>query len=266
MARGKTPQPTLRSASLSAAQALEAIPKLERRLDELQKISYAELAGPSGEGILEELKQKLNATLRDVYGSDTLDYQEISVETYGPKFLMWYDGMDTSIAGNIDTVRGKIERSASRLRAQIEVLKEQSGASNSDPVLRSVRAFEGLDLHPEIARASSKLFLDGHYANAVEASVKALNGLVRLRSGLENDGSALMEKAFSPNNPILKFNDLSSQSDKDEQRGYMMMFSGAVAGLRNPRAHGFVSDKPERALEFVAFVSLLAKLLDEASA
>jgi uncharacterized protein Ymh len=44
----------------------------------------------------------------------------------------------------------------------------------------------------------------------------------------------------------------------------MMMFSGAVSGLRNPRAHGFIHDDPERALEFIAFVSLLAKLLDQA--
>jgi uncharacterized protein (TIGR02391 family) len=93
--------------------------------------------------------------------------------------------------------------------------------------------------------------------------VKALNGLVRLRSGLELDGAPLMETAFSPN-PVIKFNDLTDQSDRDEQKGFMMMFSGAVSGLRNPRAHGFIHDDPERALEFIAFVSLLAKLLDEA--
>jgi uncharacterized protein (TIGR02391 family) len=84
--------------------------------------------------------------------------------------------------------------------------------------------------------------------------------LVRLRSGLDIDGTPLMEKAVSPNNPILKFNDLSDQSDRDEQKGFMMMFSGAVSGLTNPRAHGFIHDDPERALEFIAFVSLLAKL------
>ncbi|MBR0994519.1 TIGR02391 family protein [Bradyrhizobium japonicum] len=64
--------------------------------------------------------------------------------------------------------------------------------------------------------------------------MKRLNGLVRLRSDLEIDGTSLMERAFSPSNPILKFNDLSDQSDKDEQKGFMMMFSGAVSGLRNP--------------------------------
>jgi hypothetical protein len=45
----------------------------------------------------------------------------------------------------------------------------------------------------------------------------------------------------------------------------MMMLCGAVAGLRNPRAHGFINDKPERALEFIACVGLLSKLLDGAS-
>jgi uncharacterized protein (TIGR02391 family) len=122
-----------------------------------------------------------------------------------------------------------------------------------------------LDLHPEIARAVGKLYRDGHYANAVEDAVKALNALVRMRSGVENlDGSKLMERVFNPSNPVLRFNDLADDSDRDEQRGYMMLFSGAVAGLRNPRAHKLIQDDAERALEFIAFVSLLAKLLEGA--
>jgi uncharacterized protein (TIGR02391 family) len=73
-----------------------------------------------------------------------------------------------------------------------------------------------------------------------------------------------MERVFNPSNPVLRFNDLAHDSDRDEQRGYMMLFSGAVAGLRNPRAHKLIQDDAERALEFIAFVSLLAKLLDGA--
>jgi hypothetical protein len=46
--------------------------------------------------------------------------------------------------------------------------------------------------------------------------------------------------------------------------GFMWFFSGAVAGMRNPRAHKIIKDDPERALEFIAFISLLAKLVDEA--
>jgi hypothetical protein len=62
-----------------------------------------------------------------------------------------------------------------------------------------------------------------------------------------------MQQAFGGADPLLRFNDLADKSDQDEQTGFMMMFSGAVAGLRNPRAHKLIKDDPERALEFVAF-------------
>ena len=90
--------------------------------------------------------------------------------------------------------------------------------------------------------------------------MKALNAIVRLNSGVDDkDGTALMEFVFSPKNPVLKVNGLADQSDLDEQRGMMMLFSGAVAGLRNPRAHKLIEDDPEKTLEFIAFISLLAK-------
>jgi uncharacterized protein (TIGR02391 family) len=72
-----------------------------------------------------------------------------------------------------------------------------------------------------------------------------------------------METVFSLKSPILKFNQLADASDIDEQKGFMMMMSGTVAGLRNPRAHKIIKDDPEMALEYIAFVSLLAKLVDK---
>lgn len=44
----------------------------------------------------------------------------------------------------------------------------------------------------------------------------------------------------------------------------MQLFCGAVTGLRNPRAHKIINDNAEEAVEFLAFISLLAKLLDKA--
>jgi uncharacterized protein (TIGR02391 family) len=127
-----------------------------------------------------------------------------------------------------------------------------------------VRAYRDRDLHPKIGEAAGKLYLDGHYANAIVDAVKALNNLVRLHSGKDLDGDKLMTTVFSPDKPIIRFNDLEDQSARDEQKGFMMMFAGAVTGLRNPRAHKLIKDDPERALEFIDFVSLLAKLLDGA--
>jgi uncharacterized protein (TIGR02391 family) len=260
----RKPAPEKKSVSLSISQVQAAIPKVRRRLQELSSLNINQLDNETGGHVLDGHSQKINATLRDIYGVNSIEYEEYSIETFRPLFMVYYDGIDTSIRGNIDTVRDKVGSGIAKLKTLVEILDEQAGSDDGDAGSKAIRAYGGLDLHPEISRASSSLYQDGHYSNAVEAAVKALNGLVRLRSGLEHDGTTLMERAFSPSNPVLKFNDLQDQSDKDEQKGFMNLFSGAVSGLRNPRAHGFIQDDPERVLEFIAFVSLLAKLLDEA--
>jgi hypothetical protein len=44
----------------------------------------------------------------------------------------------------------------------------------------------------------------------------------------------------------------------------MFLFAGAVAALRNPRAHTLLGDAAEEALEYIALLSFLAKKLDTA--
>jgi uncharacterized protein (TIGR02391 family) len=267
MSRGKnvSASPRTRSAALTAVQAREAIPKIERRVAELSSLDVFSLDEETGSAILSGLETKINATLLDVFGEESIEYRDCKIYNLEgvPPFVM--GGLDNSIRGNIGTIRKNIASAITMLRALLDILGEKAADGSADAGARVLRAYEGLQLHPEIARVATSRYRAGHYADAVEAAVKALNGLVRLRSGIEFDGSTLMERAFSPSNPALKFNALQDQSDKDEQKGYMMLFSGAVAGLRNPRAHGFIEDDPERALEFIAFVSLLAKLLDQAN-
>lgn len=261
MAKRPAP-PTPQSARLSRQQVTEAIPKIERRIGELRAINVDALTEQTGDNALNSAAQKTNATLREIFGSDTIEYNEYEIVGLSSFSPFAFAGMDTSFRARSPDIKAATASAISSLETLHDILRERIEPDEEGGANRTLRAYEGLDLHKEITRAASQLFADGHYANAVEASVKALNNLVRLRSGLELDGTALMERAFSPNNPVLKFNALSDQSDRDEQKGYMMMFSGAVAGLRNPRAHKFIRDDPERALEFIAFVSLLAKLLD----
>lgn len=55
-----------------------------------------------------------------------------------------------------------------------------------------------------LRKKTEKLFNDGHHARAVEEAYKLLDNIVQKRAGLQNSGAALMQKAFSPNAPILK--------------------------------------------------------------
>lgn len=259
----RAPPPTPQPAQLAPQQMRAAIPKLQRRVKELKELNVDALTEDDYADKLEDLQRRVDDTLVDIFGNDTVDYHRYTIA--------WIDGTPVVMFGGqvwVDErkpfIKKGVASAVSTLESAISIIKERLEDSGETAAARAVNAYRGLDLHPEIARAASQLYNDGHYSNAVEASVKALNGLVRIRSDLELDGTSLMQRAFSPKNPVLKFNDLSDQSDHDEQLGFMSMFLGAVSGLRNPRAHGFIRDDPERALEFIAFVSLLAKLLDEA--
>ena len=263
MARKQSAASEPQPARLSSDQMRQAIPRLQKRIDELSCLNLGSLTEETGDDTLLAHANKINDTLIDVYGHNTIEYNRYSIDGLSCYFMIISCGQDTSFRARLSDIKSAVATALSNLRSAVDILKEkvEEGAQGTGGV---IRAYEGLELHKEISRAASQLYLDGHYSNAVEAAVKALNNLVRLRSGLEIDGTALMEKAFTPNAPILKFNSLASQSDKDEQKGFMQMFAGSVSGLRNPRAHGFLKDDPERALEFIGFVSLLAKLLDEA--
>lgn len=80
------------------------------------------------------------------------------------------------------------------------------------------------------------------------------------------DGVKLMQNAFSPNNPVLKLNDLITQSEKDQQRGYMELFAAVITGVRNPRAHEHAYlDDPETALELLGLANHLVRIAREAA-
>jgi uncharacterized protein (TIGR02391 family) len=261
MAR-RTVNPEPQPANLSPQRIKEAIPQLERRLGEVEDVRIDRWDdGKRNE--LDAVQMRIEETLTNVFGSNTQELKRYQVHDFS--YFVSLNAMGTPPQEWARGYAKAIEDAKTKLRTAISMLRERLDDMGASPASHALRAYEGLELHPEINRAASALYRGGHYANAIEDAIKALNNLVRLRSGLEEDGAKLMQRAFSSNNPILRFNDLADDFDRDEQLGFMWMFSGAVVGLRNPRAHKLIKDDPERALEFIAFVSLLAKLLDGAT-
>lgn len=127
------------------------------------------------------------------------------------------------------------------------------------------------DIHQSIKNVSKKRYESGHYADAVEAAfkevIKKLKDYVNLKTGSSLDGEKAVNKAFGFENqePIIKFNNLKTSEEKDEQRGLMNLFKGIV-GIRNRKAHENVSlNNKYRALEYLALASLLMGFLDEYS-
>ena len=260
MAGRKSPPPQPTAANLSAEQMRSAIPKLERRIRDLEEFDPDSLT-QRGDPRLKALENKLEDTVADVFGHGSIEYNRFkprSLDTAG--YNMMYE---TPLGKVILSVHESKQREITNLRTIIELFNEKLEDGGESPSSRARRSFGELDLHPEIARTCSKLFADGHYAEAVENACKVLDMLVKMRSmRTDPSGTELMQLVFSPKSPILKFNEQQNDSEKSEQQGMMYLYAGAMLAIRNPRAHGLVQDHPENAVGYISFISLLAKALD----
>jgi len=125
------------------------------------------------------------------------------------------------------------------------------------------------NFHQRIKEVTGTKYEDGHYADAVEAGfkevIKRVKDYANSKTGSSLDGAKAIGRAFDfdRQEPLIKFNNLQSDEEKDEQRGIAFLFKGIV-GIRNRKAHeNIVLSNPYRALEYLALASLLMRLLDE---
>ncbi|MCL4251316.1 MAG: TIGR02391 family protein [Anaerolineae bacterium] len=149
-------------------------------------------------------------------------------------------------------------RNAQRLQSELNSLPGIIKPTNDrvEPVLPSL---EQVVSDPDLLRYVEKLFRDGHHAQAVERAYKYLNNLVKKKASAPAlDGSSLMNTTFSVQKPLLKLNALSSESEENEQKGYMQILAGVMTGIRNPRVHEHDwEDTEERALQLLSLANHL---------
>lgn len=216
---------------------------------------------------LDEFQLNVNTYFGDLEFSslsDSVIYGKIAALRSGLKqhgfasLLNTLDELDLS-PGNViqvlETLRGYL---VPELRQQIE----ERIANGVEP---DHTAF-WTHLHPRIETVARSRFQSGHYADAVEAALKEVNSSVKaqvkLLTGDELDGAKLMNETFSLKNPIIKLADLSTESGRSIQLGYMQLFAGAMTGIRNIRAHDNRQDDPREAIHCLFLASLLMFAFD----
>src|SRR3989344_5000457 len=191
MAKRKPPELVQANLSFQAMEA--AIPKLDRRITDLESFDISSVTDRS-DARIDALEKSLDALLVSVFGAGTVEYdryhwQVTRLDTASVNMLH---------ATPIYEVHEGLRRGIATAKAHLEAIKkgflEELGDAGRTSTGKTLKAYEGLELHPEIERAVGNLYRDGHYANAIEDSTKALNALVRMRSGVDDkDGTALME-------------------------------------------------------------------------
>lgn len=143
-------------------------------------------------------------------------------------------------------------------------LKKKLKIIDSKPMKNNLKLFNERKFHGSVVYVSRDLFKDGHFSQSIFEACKLLDKRVSEISGINKDGKDLMSNAFNKANPKIKMNELQTQSDLDEQEGFMHIYMGVMQGIRNPKGHEIIKlNEPYKALEYLSLISLLFRRLDE---
>lgn len=133
---------------------------------------------------------------------------------------------------------------------------------------RELRAdLEGRRVHPDVLRFCRAELLADNYFHAVQEAVKSVADKMRSRTGLSEDGAALVDRALSGDRPLLAINPLSTPSEKSEQSGFANLIRGTFGMFRNPTAHEarvHWNMSKEDAEDLLTVASLIHRRLDQA--
>ncbi len=145
--------------------------------------------------------------------------------------------------------------------------------TNKETTLRGARARAGVlrskledrGYHSEIFKYCKAELLEENYFHAVLEAIKGIANRIRELSGLTSDGAELVSKAFSVKAPILAINNLSTETEQSEQKGFGNILVGIFGAVRNPTAHAPKIAWPmteQDALDIFAMVSFIHRKLD----
>ena len=147
-------------------------------------------------------------------------------------------------------------------------LKTVGATSITEAQQRANRLKVKLELrntHPTIYLYCRAELLAENYFHTVFEATKSIAETIRQRTGLTEDGSELIDKAFSIRNPLIQINDLSSETKESEHKGFANLIKGVFGMFRNTTAHSprIVWEINENdALDILSTISLIHKRLD----
>ena len=103
---------------------------------------------------------------------------------------------------------------------------------------------------------------DKNYTFAILDTFHFIGNLIREKTGLESDGVELMGQAFGGDSPKLKVNKLQTQSERNVQKGTMLMLQGLYQAIRNPRSHEKFSDSKKNADAIIVFLNYQIEVIN----
>lgn len=146
-------------------------------------------------------------------------------------------------------------------------------AQNLDEALarrnRLHSALVARQVHPDVLLFCKEELLKENCFHAVFEAMKSVSHKLRAISGVDADGAALVDSALccpDGSTPRLAINELQTETQKGEQRGFSNLLKGLFGTIRNPLAHNPKVEWPmseQDALDIFSTISLVHRKLDQ---
>lgn len=121
-------------------------------------------------------------------------------------------------------------------------------------------------LHPQVSKYCKKEYLVKDYFHTIHESVKGILDRLRELTNSNKDGYPLLDEILDVKNPVIVFNDLSNDNEKNAFKGFRRLIEGLISMFRNPTSHMVRikwEDDVSATLEVLSTVSLIHRYIDK---
>jgi predicted nucleotide-binding protein len=127
--RTRKPEPEKVAAQLDQRQLMAAAPKLQRRIDELQKLEQEEISSYD-DPRTSAARMKLDDTLVSIFGADSLDYDRYQVHSLANMGPMTFGGGPTPPQQIIENYKGGIREAITKTQTALDMVDERIAENN----------------------------------------------------------------------------------------------------------------------------------------
>jgi uncharacterized protein (TIGR02391 family) len=121
--------------------------------------------------------------------------------------------------------------------------------------------------HAQVFRYCTPELLADDCFGAVFEAIKGLGDRLREMTGIDEDGSKLVDTALCGASPVLALNELNTTTQRNEQTGIASIMKGLFSAFRNPSAHEprlLWHVNEQDTLDVLSTISLVHRKLDRA--
>lgn len=114
----------------------------------------------------------------------------------------------------------------------------------------------------ELWESIENVYESGNYSHAILEAIHFITKILRDCANVDGDGAPLVGQALGGDSPKIRLNKLSTETERNIQKGFEHILRGIYMAVRNPRSHEQNVDTKEMADAVIYFLNYIITILN----